>query len=215
MQDALKLKLAEALILDTSTCLCVAANETGCGRTAQGADRCTRQEMLVRIEECTKPTSPKQKLTILGSLRESLANAAVDALREWCASQKELWQQVPYLSLQADGVTGFLSSHQICYTQGIYSIRHQGYDQEFRAINVDCATGRLVQWGSLQMEDADSSTILQFVDHYEELDAETIIANLKAQAAAKSAYQPERTKEINAWRKAKAEELQLTLIFTR
>lgn len=70
----------------------------------------------------------------------------IDALRQFCREQKSLWQQVPWMALQADGRTGWSESYARAYKSGYWTIdrvRVHSYYVGF----VDLATGELVGIG--------------------------------------------------------------------
>lgn len=72
------------------------------------------------------------------------AHKLADEIRKYCEDQKEIWQTLPYLALQADGVDGFSSDYQICYRYGYWRYWNNSPRGGFLGLSVDCSSGQLV-----------------------------------------------------------------------
>ena len=89
-------------------------------------------------------------------------DSLAELLRAYCRSQKELWQQVPYWALEADGVFGYSSKLNLCYKEGLWEVVGT------YCLYVDCETGELVNQ-SLPVLAETWSIIRAFPDFYQDL----------------------------------------------
>jgi hypothetical protein len=124
----------------------------------------------------------------------------------YCESQRDIWAKVPYLTLQADGLSGWSDTYSVCYNYGLWRIQSSTRDGYYR-LCVDCGTGKLM-WGE---READPQSVFDI--DLDDLDAQSIvddlladIANYKAQGADHSIYF---NKYPLNWREKKAKELRL------
>ena len=100
-------------------------------------------------------------------------------IRNIAKQQKSLWQQIPYLALQADGRSGYSDQFSRAYHQGYWAVgntRNGCY-----RIYVDLETGELVDAYDPQRM-AQDEDILSIIQHLHQLDAAEISKNLKARA---------------------------------
>lgn len=106
-------------------------------------------------------------------------NEHVELIRDYARSQKDLWQQVPYLALQSYGRGGFGDIGRACYTEGYWTITSSqmssigGY-----SIIVDCETGELV-YPYKKTPAPDQCLLLININ---DLNAEKVIEELKEHA---------------------------------
>ena len=98
-------------------------------------------------------------------------------IRDYARSQRELWRQVPWLALEADGRTGF--GEGIVYRRGYLPVLTVGYTKLY----VDCESGELVRWSENRMPPAEDADVLLLLKGMEELDASGLIDALEAEAA--------------------------------
>lgn len=97
-------------------------------------------------------------------------------IRNYTEAQKEFWQKVPWLALQADGRTGHLDHWSIAYSNGLWCISPSGQNYtEF----VDCATGKLVDG---QLKELAEGRLLPLASRLQVLDAEVVIEHLRKEA---------------------------------
>lgn len=127
-------------------------------------------------------------------------------IRQYSRSQKELWQQVPYLALQANGRGGFSEHYSRCYSQGYWIIssssNHSGGG--FYTVIVNCETGELVY--PHKKEPASDHFLMNI--SIEELDASKVIKDLKKHATWKNSemihFDDHTCKTPEEWRKKQA-----------
>lgn len=108
---------------------------------------------------------------------ESLEKAQaelIEAKRQWCRKQKPLWQQVPWLAVQADGRDGWNDSYSRAYSWGLWTLptMRNGYYVAF----VDCQTGELVTYPE-KLRPLDGATVLQL--SLESIDAGKVVDDLR------------------------------------
>jgi hypothetical protein len=142
---------------------------------------------------------------------EQNAQTLIDMIRQYSRDQKELWQQVPYLALQADGRSGYSDNYSRAYRTGYWALESsivKGYYNIF----VDLSNGDLVN-AIDESQFADAEQIIKVAFHLEEIDACEIIDDLTAKAKslpwkgyAKSAQ--------DRWRKDLIKELDLKKRYT-
>ena len=148
----------------------------------------------------------------------ALRDELVAQLREYSESQTELWRQVPWLSLQADGRSGGMGFYDRTYRLGLWPVEDGGSSL---AVAVDCNSGRIIfprqVHNLVTLEAASVVKILQLAVDPARLDAQQVIDYLK-----KKATQP-RPSYISAAealardkeRRALAHRYGLTKIFSR
>ena len=126
----------------------------------------------------------------------------VSKIREFARMQKDLWQRVPYLALQADGRTGHNDQHGRAFGQGYWAIGASS-ERGCYTVCVDLETGELVSAFDPRKKASDED-VLRIAAAPDQIDAESVIAELRSEAMAPTVwyYKPE---EKERWRKSKAE----------
>lgn len=150
----------------------------------------------------------------------------VKQIRGYSKSQKKLWQQIPWLTLEADGRNGYLDNFSRAYHHGFWAIE-SSKSMGYYSVYVDLETGKLVDAffasHSFSMHDIDipkkselkpakNENVLRI--SIDELDASQIIQELKEkirQPYSKS-YYPEKQEK---WRKDLRGDLGLEKIYKR
>lgn len=148
------------------------------------------------------------------SSAELKANAfdLVSELRKYSASQKEIWRKVPFLALQADGITGYSDTYSRAYQQGYWALSESIVDGRYQ-VYVDLATGELVSAGRPDRP-ANDSSVLVFALNPAVLDAAKIIQDLIAHA--QRPYWHTYTKETQEqWRQKLIERYGLLELYER
>lgn len=143
----------------------------------------------------------------LGADVSSLA----EELRMFSKAQKGLWQQVPWLALQADGRSGYSDGYAFAYHKGLWrieaSIQHGSY-----TIAIDCATGEPFNiWQNKPASDLD---LLRCVHAWCDFDAERVVAELRKHVK-ESHFSGYDIKKVEAWRAELVTKLGLKKVFVR
>lgn len=106
----------------------------------------------------------------------------VEQIREYVRSQKELWRQIPYLALQADGRGSFSDVYTRAYNVGVWPLEASIKDGYYQVM-IDLATGELISSFYLyeykKLANAHPDLILPLINGIDELDANKIIFELK------------------------------------
>ena len=131
---------------------------------------------------------------------KDLAERLVASLRELSVSQASLWQQVPYLALQADGRTGYSDQYSRAYRQGYWAIEPSLMDYGSYMIYVDLETGEFVD-GYIPTNSANAKNILMLANYPEQLDVYRIIRYLKKECK-KPTQKNYDKKEQKTWRES-------------
>jgi len=120
---------------------------------------------------------------------EVQASQLVAEVKAWSRSQVALWQQLPYLALEADGKDGFRDDLSICYSWGYWQLEDSTPRGSYCLCSVDCSTGELVnQVASMSRRRlvlASDEAILPLLLRLDDLDAQRITADLQRTAAKK------------------------------
>ena len=98
-----------------------------------------------------------------GLYKEKVAELA-SLIRQCCLSQKELWQKLPYLALQAQGRGGFSDTARFLYQNGYYLL---GGGNGIYSAMVDCSNGEIMSTVSDGAEPVSDFTLLKDVGFYE------------------------------------------------
>ena len=105
----------------------------------------------------------------------------VETIREYSRSQKEIWQLVPNLALEADGRSGYGLNR--VHSQGVLGLRSTIHDGSF-TVYVDLATGELVDphtfHGKSRLVPARDVSVLEVLANLDALDAQKIVDFLNA-----------------------------------
>jgi len=143
----------------------------------------------------------------------SKAEDLVAKIREFSKSQKELWQKIPYLSLQADGRAGYSDGLSRAYRNGFWELECS-LVSGFYQVYVDLETGELVNASSVSARQASDKNVLKIALNLEQLNAQKIITCLEERAC-----QPYPTYENpikqDSWRVETKEKLNLTETYSR
>jgi hypothetical protein len=113
------------------------------------------------------------------------ASNLVKKIREYSRSQKELWQQVPWLALEADGRTGW--GYSRCYNDGLLELDACKSDGRYQAL-VDLATGDIINAFKFynkvppKIVLADDEEVLRLSFHMDQLDVKKFVGVLKREA---------------------------------
>lgn len=128
-----------------------------------------------------------------------------EAIRSWCREQRELWQQVPYLALQADGRSGWSDSHSRAYNWGLWTLPYR--QSSYYCAFVDCETGDLVRNPKNLDPLSDEPILYMALKVY---DAQAVIDLLKEDALVRSSYLPDETQRNDQRRAEIMEQLGLS-----
>ncbi len=71
------------------------------------------------------------------------AEKIVEFVRDYSRSQKEFWQRIPLLALEADGRDGFYDNYYRAYRQGFWALQ-SSVSRGYYSVYVDLSTGELV-----------------------------------------------------------------------
>jgi len=140
----------------------------------------------------------------------------IEDIRNYTTSQKELWQKVPLLALEADGRTGFKDNYSRAYNHGFWALEGS-VNNGYYSVYVDLATGDLINpYVSLNrvFEPAGKESVLKLALNLNELDAQRIVTNLeeKAQKPYSSFYNLDKHEE---WRNETRAKLNLQEFYVR
>ena len=156
------------------------------------------------------------------------AEKVVKDMRDYSRSQKELWQRIPLLALEADGRTGFSDNYSRAYRSGFWALDESVSGGDY-LVYVDLATGELVDAysasSSISVCDVDvpkdsaltparEEEVLKLALNLDGLDAQQIVTSLEEEARAPySSYYD--LKEQEAWRTETRTELNLPQFYVR
>ena len=147
----------------------------------------------------------------------SATAALAENIRTYARSQKELWQLVPWLALEADGRSGYLDNYSRAYHLGVWALRASCSGGSY-SVYVDLATGELIRagtfhWDQGKLMPASDDEILMPAANIEELDAASIVKELQKESkkAIAKFYDPDKQA---AWRKETRREHGLKPVYT-
>ena len=100
----------------------------------------------------------------------------VNSIRELSKSQKDTWQQVPFLALQADGRTGFSDQYSRAYCQGYWAVASTVRSGSY-SVYVDLETGELVSAFDPRKQARDED-ILMIAPNLNQIDAVSLVIEL-------------------------------------
>lgn len=106
----------------------------------------------------------------------------INRIRAHARSQAAVWQQVPWLALQADGRSGFNGNLQLAYTSGYWAVDGSAAASSGQRVWVDLANGELVHAGNPYSPAGDDAVLL-LATAPAELDAARLIEWLRKEAA--------------------------------
>ncbi len=136
-----------------------------------------------------------------------------ELIRAYTRSERELWQLVPYLALQADGRSGYSSQYSLAYSVGLWRIEHSLDRFSSYTVAVDCATGELVSIPNTH-EKAHKEDVLRCASRLREFDAAAVVLELRKEGKASYSKCYDEA-EIKAWRLRTQEEYDLREVFIR
>jgi len=109
---------------------------------------------------------------------DSCAKELIAKIRALAESQRDIWQQIPYYALHADGRTGYSDKCLRAYELGYWAIGSNVRRGHF-TVFVDLETGRLVNARKPRKEAFDVH-VIEIAKYVEQLDAKTILNELKS-----------------------------------
>lgn len=104
----------------------------------------------------------------------------VNLTRELSKSQKRIWQQVPFLALQADGRTGYSDQYSRAYRQGYWAVESTVHGGSY-SVYVDLETGELVSAFDPRKEARDEE-VLMIASNPNQLDAVSLVTEIAKDA---------------------------------
>jgi|SRR3989344_2389519 len=117
----------------------------------------------------------------IGNIKDE-GQKLIRAIGRFSKSQKELWQKLPYLALEADGHNGYSPDLADIYRNGIWPVRSSIVPHSHHYVCVDCATGELISGNAFRahgtIEPPDDGAVLRILFHLEELFARRVIDDL-------------------------------------
>lgn len=167
------------------------------------------------FEGVTPEDKSSLEFTWLKTLKDRLdrqTHELAEAIRVYCREQREWWQRVPYLALQADGRDGFDGRSRAAYTTGYWALLHMEKHQ-YNDVDVDLATGELVHAYD-HPKSAGDEAVLLLAAKLQELDAVALVQELTKES--KEPISPY-MKDTNppGWREEELEKLGLEPVYTR
>lgn len=124
-----------------------------------------------------------------------------DFIRDFSKEQKDLWQKVPYLALQADGRSGYSGQYSRAYEQGYWAIKGSTSEGRY-TVYVDLETGELVDaFDPRKPADNKNVIVLALALALKELKAAEIVKKLSDEAK-KSHYKDYKIRNQIEWRRS-------------
>lgn len=111
---------------------------------------------------------------------ETATKELIDTVRKLSIEQKDTWQKVPYLALQADGRTGYSDQYSRAYHQGYWAIEASVRNGSYR-IYVDLETGELVSAFDPRKKARDEDVLL-IASNLGQIDAAWLIEKLHSRS---------------------------------
>lgn len=162
-------------------------------------------------------------------VREGIVQHAMtleESIRDYARSQKEGWQQIPLLALEADGRTGFSEKYSRAYKSGYWALESSIRDGRYQ-VYIDLETGELVDASSVDSsfpildldipkegnpQPAKPECVLQIAHCMQELHAPFLIEKLKLKGGEPVQVHTEKNEN---WREVLKEQLGLSEVYTR
>jgi hypothetical protein len=137
----------------------------------------------------------------------------VRALLEHCIEQVADWQRVPYLCLQAQGLSGWSDTYGYCVEYGYWRLSYTAGGSYHYSI--DCGTGILMSCGGERAIPDDDFNLLNISP--DQFDANGVCGGLREDVlrAAGTDHSVSENRMSVDWRAKKAEELKLGPIYRR
>ncbi|HBM45670.1 MAG: hypothetical protein UT05_C0004G0025 [Parcubacteria group bacterium GW2011_GWF2_38_76] len=143
---------------------------------------------------------------------KKLSRELAETIREFCRSQKDLWQLVPNLALEADGRGGYLSLYSAAYTDGYWILNYCRPNQQYYRLAVDLLNGDIVCIMDEAPLASDEKIIKELLENIDEIDAGKIIAELEKDIQGRESNN---TKEVKTWREKERRKLKLGKIYEK
>ncbi len=159
------------------------------------------------------PEHPNPAIAELLAARDELVAAARRASR----AQVDLWRQVPWLALQADGRSGYLDKYSYAYFYGYWEL-----ERGCCGVSVDLETGELMssytaidEWtGDEHVNPASDGSILCLLSNPKLLDAAAVLEKLREKAK-EPTFEHYNEDEIRQWREEIIAKRRLTPLYSR
>lgn len=129
-------------------------------------------------------------------IKQVMRNLA-ERVKRFSENERDLWQKVPYLALQADGRSGYSDQYSRAYDQGFWAIHSSAVNGYYR-VYVDLETGRLADPSNLIKTPCDED-IITLAAHLDELDAQNIVTEL-GKYSTEPTYKGYDPNKQNEWR---------------
>jgi hypothetical protein len=143
----------------------------------------------------------------------------IEAIGKLSKSQKELWQKLPYLALEADGHNGYSPDLADIYRNGIWPVKSSIVTHSWSYVCVDCATGELISGNAFRahgtIEPPDGGAVLRILSHLEELNAQHVIDDLVRYGTQRTWGDQGTEEEQDEWRESVRKDLKLGELFVR
>ena len=104
------------------------------------------------------------------------ADKVIFDIRELSRRQKDLWQRVPYLALQADGRSGYSDNYSRAYREGYWAL-DASVRSGLYSVYVDLENGKLVN-PAVPKKLASDEDVLMLAFSLEQIDARAIVTDL-------------------------------------
>ena len=150
---------------------------------------------------------------------EQEAAALAETIRTYVRSQKELWQLIPWMALNADTAHNSpCTKSDWAYDHGLWPVGEFSLQGGCFHVCVDLATGELIDpvtyfHGAGKIAPARDRFVLKLTAHIEELDAADIVRRLTHKAAPDIVRDRDRAAD-EAWRRKIREKRGLKPVFT-
>ena len=144
------------------------------------------------------------------------AESVVEKIRVYSRLQREYWQQIPLLALEADGRCGFSERLHKAYRRGCWPVPSL-HKEDYYPLLVDLENGELLDAFAREPKPARNDLVLPLGLHLEELDAQRIVESLRHEAKAgyASYYSPEKIEQTEQRRQRLKKELGLSRQYSR
>ena len=132
-----------------------------------------------------------------------------EKIREISKSQKELWQLVPNLCLEANGRGGYSDHYQWAYTSGYWALgsSNDGYMYQ---LAIDLITGDIVRLSDDAPLASDEEIVKTLAINFYELDASGIVEGLKKDILK---GEKDNNKEVKKWRESTRKKLKIEKVY--
>lgn len=147
-------------------------------------DKCPQCKNELTLESTTRvPEVVINKPHECSTPEMNLPGVTIDLateVRKSSISQKELWQLVPNLALEAEGRDGWGDNTSLCYKDGLWLVGNSTHGGRTPYV-VDCFTGHLIRLHDFlekqELHLLDDASVLSLAS---ELDAQAVVDNFKS-----------------------------------